>query len=276
MKEQLLRQVQNAMLEIAKDVKNVCDENGINYFLDSGTLIGAIRHNGFIPWDDDLDIGMLREDYERFLKIAPECLGPKYFVQSIYSDDQYSLPFAKIRKIGTKYVEAVSENSHSHKELFIDILPYDNYPSNIKQQRKMKKSIKQTLFLLMMKSGMKPWLHHQNMIKKNLAAVKYYPYIILGKLYSRNQLVSKLTQEMTKYNNDNRLEIVVEQFGANVGRYLIPKYCFNELIEKDFEGIMFKIPKDYHTVLTRIYGDYMKLPPIDERENRHQIKEVQL
>lgn len=275
MEKELLRRVQLEMLKIAVDVKKVCDENDIDYFLDSGTLIGAVRHDGFIPWDDDLDIGMLRKDYEKFLQLAPECLGNKYFVQSLHTDDKYALPFAKIRKVGTRYVEATSENTHSHEELFIDVLPYDNYPINAKLQKRMKRNIKNILNILMMKSGVKPWLHHKNKTIGYISKIKYFPYMIAKNFFSRATLIMKLDKEMKKYNN-TECESVVEQFGSNVGKYIIPRSCFSEYIDKDFEGESFKIPKDYHTLLTNIYGDYMVLPPVEERENRHQIKEVKI
>lgn len=79
MDNEILRKVQLAQLDMAKEVKRICNKYNINYFMDSGTLLGAVRHKGFIPWDDDLDFGMLREDYEKFLKVAPTELNSKYF-----------------------------------------------------------------------------------------------------------------------------------------------------------------------------------------------------
>lgn len=90
--------VQHIELEILKKIDEVCKKHNINYWLDSGTLLGAVRHQGFIPWDDDIDIGMLREDYEKFLKVAQKDLGDDYFLQTRSTDKNYPLVFAKVRK----------------------------------------------------------------------------------------------------------------------------------------------------------------------------------
>ena len=108
MERELLRKVQLTQLEIAKEIRRVCEENDIPYFLTCGTLLGAVRHQGFIPWDDDMDVGMLRENYEKFCRIAPEKLKPEYCWQTWYTDPNYALPFGKVRKRGTLFLEAKS------------------------------------------------------------------------------------------------------------------------------------------------------------------------
>lgn len=96
MDKEVLRKAQMVQLEIAKEIKRICEENGIRYWLDGGTLIGAIRHNGFIPWDDDLDLGMLREDYEKFLVIAPLKLQKEYELLTWENNQKYPHAFAKV------------------------------------------------------------------------------------------------------------------------------------------------------------------------------------
>ena len=92
-------------LEMLKEVKRICEEHDIKYFLDSGTLLGAIRHKGFIPWDDDLDVAFIREEYNKFLNVASKELDNRFFLQTWNNDNEYALPFSKIRMNNTKFVE---------------------------------------------------------------------------------------------------------------------------------------------------------------------------
>lgn len=111
MERELLRKVQLKQLEIAKEIKRVCEENEIGYFLCYGTFLGAVRHKGFIPWDDDLDLGMLRADYEKFCRIAPSALKPEFCLQTWYTDPNYGLPFGKVMLRNTIYLE--SKKNHT-------------------------------------------------------------------------------------------------------------------------------------------------------------------
>ena len=125
-----LAKVHLVQLEIANEVKKICENYKIKYFLIAGTLLGAVRHRGFIPWDDDLDMGMLRKDYIKFLKIARKELDDKYYLESWKVASGYGLPFTKIRMNGTKYIERNSKDVNCHLGIFIDIFPFDNVPDN--------------------------------------------------------------------------------------------------------------------------------------------------
>ena len=116
MEQEILRKVQMTQLEIAKEIRRVCEENNIRYFLADGTFLGAVRHQGFIPWDDDMDLAMPRADYERFCRIAPEKLDPKYCLQTWYSDPNYALPFGKVVKRNTVYLEGRAQRSRALSE----------------------------------------------------------------------------------------------------------------------------------------------------------------
>ena len=128
MDKDVLRKVQLLQLKIAKEIKRICDKNNIDYILDSGTLLGAVRHKGFIPWDDDMDIAMTREEYNRFIDVAKIELGEEYFLQTWDTDNNYPMPFAKVRLNDTRYIENVFENANMHQGIYVDIFPYDVWP----------------------------------------------------------------------------------------------------------------------------------------------------
>lgn len=117
--------VKYAQLDLLIELDRICKKNGINYFLVGGTLIGAIRHNGFIPWDDDIDVGMLRADYEKFEKACEKDLNPEYAKYDWHIDSASPLPFLKLKIKGTHYREYFSKDSNMNDAIFIDIFPYE-------------------------------------------------------------------------------------------------------------------------------------------------------
>lgn len=267
MDRELLRKVQLVQLEIAKEVKRVCDENNIQYFLCFGTALGAVRHGGFIPWDDDLDIGMTRSEYERFLAIAQEKLAPEYYLHTWHVDPQYALPFAKVKKRGTLYLEG---KSHRLKEngFYVDIFPFDYLPAKEEEKAHLDRKLLDLFRTKLMKSGYTPWRDNGKIIWKKRIGYLYYQ--MKAALTSHEALIREYEELVASYPENER---VYWQDPAMHLRSLKMEWC-QELTEIAFEGEMFKVSKNYHEMLTGIYGDYMKLPPEDQRENRHQIEAV--
>lgn len=273
MDKELLRRVQLVQLEMLKEIKRVCHILKIDYFLDSGTLLGAIRHNGFIPWDDDLDVGMTRENYERFLQEAPAVLDKKYFLQSWYSDEYYGLPFAKLRKNNTIYIENNAHNSKAHNGFYVDIFPYDVYPNDERIQSHMAKKLDFIKRSILIKNGYSPFAS-DGFYKKTLKTVLYLPIDLFAILNSRKKLIEKYEKCKTMC-NDQETEYYAPASGAtNFGKWLIPQRCFLEYGEHVFEDDIFSVPCDCDTYLKHAYGDYMTLPPEEQRGNRHNIIKV--
>ncbi|MCH5303732.1 MAG: LicD family protein [Ruminococcus sp.] len=272
MEKELLRKLQLTELEIAKEVKRICDENGINYFMDSGTLLGAVRHKGFIPWDDDMDFGFLREDYEKFIKIAPKCLKDEYILQTWESDPYYPWAYSKVRKKDTLFVENMIVKAKHHMGVFVDLFPYDAYPDNKKDQKKHGRKIMRYRYIMLMKSNMTPWKGKKSALKKVAVFLKYKFYAFLGVFYNREKLIKKYDELMKKF-NDIETEYVYEQSGnARYGKWIVPKKCFDSYAQLEFEDTKFKAPNEWDVYLKTTFGDYMKLPPEDKRKTHNPVE----
>lgn len=265
MEKELLRKVQLELLSILSVVDGICKRNNIQYFLDSGTLIGAIRHHGFIPWDDDLDIGMLRSDYEKFNMIAQKELGSSYFWQTWNTEERFALPYGKVRKRNTLYLEAkgsvLKENG-----FFIDVLPYDFAPNDEKKRIFLKNNQIKIQRQMIMKAGYSPWIvSGKTDLKRRIG---YLPYQFLSSFTNKESLIKRYLN--LTYNVDDK-DYVYEQ----TGRKYYPFEWMKNVTTVSFEGITFPVIEHYHDWLTVAYGDYMTPPPESERENRHQIYKIE-
>jgi len=270
MDQEILRRVQLVELEIAKEIKRVCDKHKIEYFLDGGTLLGAIRHNGFIPWDDDLDIGMLRKDYEKFAEIASDELNDDYCFQTMETEPNYGLVFGKVRKKNTVFLEEKNSDKLIHNGFFVDIFPYDYVPDSRYKQQKQKVCLNILKRLLIAKSGHKPWIIDG---KKNVKKwFVFLPLRILSFFISKKWLMKKYMTACTQYDEIGS-DLVFPNGISDYGRFFIRKDLLIT-IDHCFEDTRFKIPSGYDVFLHTLYGDYHQMPPEDKRYNRHGIKEI--
>lgn len=263
--EQLSR-LHQAQLHIATRVKQICDDHGIRYFLIAGTLLGAVRHSGFIPWDDDMDFGMPREDYDRFMRYAPEEMGPDLFLQSLQTDRAYGLSFAKVRLNGTKLIEAASAKTSAHNGIFIDIFPFDNMPNKNWQRQlhaRFTSALKRTVLL---KKGYQPWFASSRL--KSFLSQSAVP---LARLLPASVLVPLLDWSMRWFNS--KPSELMTAIGGSYGyhRESIEKQWLGNLPETPFEGVSFRCPEAAIVYLTDLYGDYMVPPAPEQQNSRHGI-----
>ncbi len=269
--DNILRQVQLTQLEILTEVDKICRKHNIKYFLISGTLLGAVRHKGFIPWDDDVDIGMHRKDYDLFLEIAGRTLAKKYFCQSVYSEPDYYLPYAKVRKNGTKYVEASIKHLNINKGVYIDVFPIDNVPDNALLRFIHRMELQILFRMVLEKSGI--IISEDQRLSRRVA---YTMLRIFFKPFKKRNLLLYMDQRMKAYSGQKTT--CLTNIGSSYGytREQRQSYIFESLSETEFEGRLFYVPVQAHEYLTGLFGDYMTPPPVDQRENRHGIVEVQL
>lgn len=256
-------------LKIALEIRRICEKHNIAYFLIAGTLLGAVRHGGFIPWDDDMDIGMLRKDYERFLEVCVEELGEEFLLQTWDTDPDYPFSFGKIRLKGTHIVEGFSENSDPEKNgLFVDIFPFDSVPDDPKQQKKQARFYFLCKRILWIKKGM-----GVNMKKGSLKQrIKYYGFSLICCLIPYNVVKKHYQRIQTKY-NDLQTQKVVTDGSYSYDKESLERKWVTNLDTVTFENEQFLSFREKYVYLTYFYGDYMKLPP-KEKRNRHQMLNV--
>ena len=263
-----LPKLHNCQLIIAREIKRICDKHNISYFIIAGTLLGAVRHGGFIPWDDDMDVGMLREDYEKFLKVAKTELGEEFFLQTPETDKNYGLPFAKILLNGTVLVEATA-GSNAKKGIFVDVFPFDVAPENEADRENHNKKTYFYKRLLLAKLN-------YNVCAKNdyVKRTVYFVLKIMSAFYSHDKLVKKLESEITRYNNSKTEDIVNIGGAYGYKKETIKADWVRDTVEIPFEDMTISAPVDYIKYLETFYGDYMTPPPEDKRYNRHSVTEL--
>lgn len=271
MNKETLRKVQLTQLEIAREVKRVCEENDITYWLDSGSMLGAVRHQGFIPWDDDLDLGMMRRDYEKFLLVAPKALDEKYELVDWKHVEDYPNHFCKIIKKGTVFVEEKVIGS-SKCGIWIDVFPYDHCPNDEKARMRQQQKLIVYRAMIRAKSHWNSWnIQGKFYLKKWL---KNAPFRLLSLFTTKAFLIQAYERCAMQY-NDKPCGRLCTQSSAHYRGWVMNKECFTEFVELPFENDTFSCPADYDLCLRSVYGDYWKLPPEDQRENRHGIVRVE-
>ena len=248
-----LGQAKLVMLKLLRVFDDICRKNNLKYWLDGGTLIGAIRHNGFIPWDDDIDVAMLSDDYEKFIEIAQQELPDDVFLQTRKTDKKYPLYITKLRDKYSTYEEQNVARLNCHKGIFIDIFPMDyiRYP--------------------FMQRNLKLFLHGTNYSELH-SPIKSLIQQTIGRI--NRKIISLLNlpihQFFNKLFHSDYLGASKLAYRREINEtFQFSKHFVFPLKEHVFEGYTFFIPNNYDAYLREYFGDYMQLPPENMRCTHH-------
>lgn len=269
-----LRRLQMMELEILEAIDSVCREHGITYFLDSGTVLGARRHGGFIPWDDDIDLGMPREDYERFLEVAPAALGERFCVTCSRMNPRQAALFAKVMLTGTRFVTDETEEAGFDQGVFVDIFPYDAVcaESNAaKRQRKRCMMWQSISYLYHSKHIVVPHKGAMGTIETIACRVAHYA---VRALFSPERINRGFDKVAMIAKDDSKADMLMVSSYAATEPF--PKSMLLPPSVICFEGKEFFAPADVEGYLRTQYGQtWNQLPPEDQRRN-HAPKELYL
>lgn len=262
-----LFKVHKIEVDILREVIRICEKHKIQYFILGGTLLGAIRHKGFIPWDDDIDIGMTRDNYNKFLALAGKELGVEYFLQTFNTEANTPFYFAKVRKKGTKFIEEYCKNLEIEHGLFLDIFPYDNIPDDIKLRNRQLKKVKFWSNLFIAKS-VKGSSVPQDSLKGKMKVFTRLIFHYLLKPVSKSYLYRKLDAASQEYNH---VKCKMKSF-VKYPFLMIPSEDLNNLKQIEFEGIEVSCSGNPREYMKHQFGDFMKLPPEEKRVGHRPYK----
>lgn len=258
--EKYVRKVQLVELEILEEIDRICKKNNIEYFLCGGTLLGAIRHNGFIPWDDDIDIAMTRKNYNKFTRACLKDLNDKYFIDNYKVNKKCWISYTKIKKKGTLFVETKYADCYDDTNcIWVDIFPLDGIKNRMSKFQLWQKCAFDRLYtLITIKNGSN---YYQN------SKIKKLIYKIILTLVPVKFLIFLLEKIIGFYDEDK-----VKYLCSFSTIYGIEKETFDKEKLFPYNDVLFENKKfmgisGYDYYLKMMYGNYMKLPPVEKRVN---------
>ncbi len=257
-----MNEMQKKLLEILKWTDTFCRENDIRYYMVGGTMLGARRHKGFIPWDDDIDIGMPRADYERFYALMKKSDTGNYIAESMKDGNKdYVYPYIKIYDTKTTLTE--NTRYKTKRGLFIDVFPIDGVGNTINESQKRYNRIKKYINLFFAKICA---VRKGRRLYKNISIIllRCLPEFLI----SHKKLSKKVDKFCVEFSFDN------SKYAGNIWgnwgiREIMEKEIFGVPKEYDFEGLKVLGVQDSDKYLTNLYGDFMKLPPVEEQKTHH-------
>ena len=265
MRKLSIEEAKKLVLDILDFIDSFCKEHGINYCINYGTLIGAIRHKGFIPWDDDIDLSMTRENYEKFIQLFSEKQS-RYKLLSLETDDQYFNNFIKIVDPTTKIIDTRNTKTYD-SGVFIDIFPMDTFNDT----KVVDICYKLESFKLLSFSKHKNIVYGDSKLKDLIRTL----FWLLLRPVSPRFFANQIEKQIQRYRVKNGKYIAFIPSKAKE-KEIFPRDMFDELIETPFEHLVLPAPKHFDTVLKQFYDDYMTVPPKEKQIYIHEFEAYKL
>lgn len=259
MKKLSLDEYRKIELEVLIKIDKICRDNNIKYFLYAGTLLGAIRHKGFIPWDDDIDICLLREDYNKLAKIIQSGNYGINFIR-IEENNDTIYPYGKVCDT-TTIIEEKNFKQVKNYGVFVDVFPFDYLPDDKKEQEMIKKKYLRRMRAITHAS--RTGYEKTNSIKTNIQRAAAFNIL---KFKNSSKMVKKFNNDLVKLNREKSNYVGIAWVKA------LPAEEYLESSEVLFEGRKFMAPKNPKRILKILFGDYEKLPPKNDRILKHTLK----
>ena len=265
-----LKKIQNVELEILKDFMDICDRHKLDYFGIAGTGIGALRHQGFIPWDDDIDVAMPREDFEKLLRLVEKEMGDKYLIMNTERYPNYPLMTTRMTMRGTSFKEEALKDIDAPLGIFLDLYPLDKVSDNPKEARKQARDAWFWSKILILRSIPFPMLGFSGWKAKVIHAVCGLAHLFLKACHVPKMWIYKKAYEAeTRSNHYAKTKNL--NFFCDTTPYM-NLYAVKDIYplrKLPFEDTKLNFPHNLHNNLTGMYGDYMQLPPEEKRKNHY-------
>lgn len=257
--EKMIADLRNCELDLLSEFIRVCNNNHLNYYLMYGSLLGAIRHSGFIPWDDDIDVVMPRWDYERLRAVGSDCFKKGYFFQIYETDKHYLNCYAKLRNVNTTFVETSVPNLKMNQGIFIDIFPMDYYYDESILTKIKRKIIEARVYE---EADLKP----KSIAKQLGGKISRFFFPRISTAINAREKIFSAAKDGEKYYLRSG-----DAHGYAGSKFIMPVEWFGEGQTVQFENVLCKVPYQYDLVLKHRYGDYMSLPPVEQRVLHHEV-----
>lgn len=262
----------NVDMDIVKEVVRICDKHNLKYYMLGGTMLGAIRHKGFIPWDDDIDLGMPRDDYEKFLELAQQELPNHLKVVNYRNTPNYMYYITRILDTETKVIEERIGNDNKYTNASIDIFPIDGTPNNglLRKFYFFRVLFHRALMSLCYKDSIDRKRKRSTKEKLLLWIMERIPVEKLTTPYKQKCKIDKLLRSQPV----KGAKYIGNIMGAYRTREIVPAEYYGEGAMYPFEDIQLRGLSMYDEYLTYTYGDYMQLPPVESRKTHFKILEI--